>query len=234
MSRPGKTASIVRLSLLLLPLFAPNPAGAALMRIDFSGTIGIMTASGPGVADQKFTGTLFYDDAAPLTSVIPTPANNWTTTRYESGTQRSTNPVADGTGLDIRIAGQSVAPPSTGLQGGISILWNGSVPRGLTFGFSSHPNNPAGYSQGVGVTFETTNLDLFRDGKLPADLKLSDLSGAHIGISNAMNGKFLDGSFNYSGTIESLTITPVPEPAWTVAALMGAVCWTVRRRRKAA
>jgi len=33
------------------------------------------------------------------------------------------------------------------------------------------------------------------------------------------------------GTIDSFSIAPVPEPAWTVAALLGAAAWAVRLRR---
>jgi hypothetical protein len=91
---------------------------------------------------------------------------------------------------------------------------------------------PAPYAKGVSILFEPNDPALLLDGKIPVGLKLSDLSTAVISVNSIMYGEVYEGmsSFVYTGNIESLSVTPVPEPAWTVAALMGAAVWTVRRR----
>ena len=53
--------------------------------------------------------------------------------------------------------------------------------------------------------------------------------GGGEGVVDAGEG----GSQLYTGVIDSLTATPVPEPAWTVAALLGAAAYFARRRRVA-
>ncbi|MDG3005172.1 hypothetical protein [Paludisphaera mucosa] len=218
-----KNSLLVRLAptFLILLLLAAASARGALIRYDFGGSFTEMTASGPWPADPRFTGTLIYDDAVPL-GPATRDVFGATVRRYESGTHRTSAPVADGTRLEIRIAGRSVAPISTGLTGGLTTRIIDGQPAAV-MSFNSHPFEASGGYRGLSIDFQATNPSLFADGKLPAGLKLPDLASAGISLSGVMYGDFDYGSsFMYMGTIDTLTATPVPEPTWTIAALLGA------------
>ena len=233
MFRSKVDAFVVRFAAALLSsMLAAAPAEGSLYRIDFSGYFDAMTTTGPGIADPRFTGSLIYDDSIPLGAPTPsvwTPGQ--TVQSYASGVFRTSNPTPDGTGLDIKIAGVSIAPVSNGLQGGWyqGTYGDGQPYSGIDFGTST---TPAPHAVGVGISFEPNDPALFSGGKIPEGLKLSDLSKAVVSVNNVMYGVVYEGtsSFVYAGVIDSLTVTPVPEPAWTVAALMGAALWTIRRR----
>jgi hypothetical protein len=224
---------LVRFALAALPALFATAAEGSLVRYDFRGHLEQMTASGPGVSNQEFTGTLIYDDAIALGA---SHRNLWgyDERSYVSGAYRASDPTPDGTSLQLWIDGKAVAPESTGLSGGLfSTTGDDGVTRSELV-FSSHARDENGYLRngGISITFKV-DPSLLATGRLPDGLTVADLPQARISIEGVMDGQSYDpsrGSFGYSGPVDSFAVSPVPEPAWTVAALLGAAALAARRR----
>jgi hypothetical protein len=228
----------------LSPLFLLVPAATilllaaraegSLVRYDFTGHINQLTATGRWPSTYDFRGTLIYDDSialgAPHKNLGPYDERS-----YTSGAYRPTDPTPDGTSLQLWIDGKAVAPESTGLSGG---LFSATGDDGVTRSdlvFYSHARDERGYLDrgGISISFKV-DPSLMDSGRFPEGLTVADLPDAHVGINSVMDGRYwgeVASGFNYGGPVDSFAIAPVPEPAWTVAALLAATVWTARRRR---
>ena len=212
-------------------LFAGRAEGS-LVRYDFTGRIFQMTATGPGVPNDEFTGTLIYDDAIPLGESRVNQRRE-DVRSYTSGTFRPGDPTPDGTGLQLWFDGKAVAPESGGLFGalvsgtrGDGVKWSELVFR------SNSPETGGRLNGGLSIAFKV-DPSMLASGRFPDGLTVADLPDVSVTIDSVMNGRVYDelsGGFGSSGPVDSFQITPVPEPSWTVAALLAAAAWTVRRR----
>lgn len=233
MSRRPKLCAPVRLALAILPALLATAAEGSLVRYDFRGHIEEETATGPSVLGREFTGTLIYDDAIGLEA---SHRNAWGYDErpYVSGAYRPSDPTPDGTSLQLWIDGKAVAPESTGLSGGLFSITDGDGVRRSELVFYSHARDEQGYLThgSLSITFKV-DPSLLASGRFPDGLTVADLPDVRVGINSVMNGRFyseLAGGFGYSGPVDSFSIAPVPEPAWAVAALLGATAWAARRR----
>lgn len=231
MTRSSKTSPPVRLALAALAAFLAARAEGSLVRYDFRGHIDMETTSGPGSPASDFRGTLIYDDAVTF-GPSHRNASGAEERTYASGSHRGDDASPDGTMLQIWFNDKAVAPASSGLSGVLFSLkdYDGRPRSELTF--YSHPREDDGYLRDGGALSVTFNVDpsLLASGRFPEGLTVGDLPQARIGITGVMNGQFYYPDFGYFGPIDSFAITPVPEPAWSVAVLLGAAAWMVRRR----
>lgn len=234
MSREPKLSSLLRAAVVaaILPLAAR--AEGSLVRYDFSGRITEETATGPSVLGRDFTGTLIYDDAIALG---PSHKNRWASDErsYASGAYRAAEPTPDGTSLQLWIDGKAVAPESTGLSGGLFAATGDDGVTRSELVFYSHARDESGYLDrgGIAIAFKV-DPSLLATGRFPEGMTVADLPDVSVGINSVMDGKFwgdLPGGFNYGGPVDSFSVAPVPEPAWTVAALLAATAWAAGRRR---
>jgi len=226
MIRSGKNALVARLApALLVWLAAPALAAAAPIRYDFGGFATYVDPTSAIPAGSRFEGSLVYDDAIPLQDVLKDAAGRLSSGAYRSGTFRDGDPTADGTGLEIRVGGTTVVGPTAGLSGTFGAGQTASGDRLETLSFGG----PSASGVAGQVSFALAGSTGFAGGSLPSGLKLADLTYATVSVQAAGEG----GSQLYTGVIDSLTATPVPEPAWTVAALLGAAAYFARRRRVA-
>ena len=233
MSGRPKLSPLVRIALAALPALLATAAEGSLVRYDFRGHIEEMTTSGPGVSNHDFTGTLIYDDAVALGASHRNPWG-YDERSYVSGAYRPSDPAPDGTSLQLWIDGKAVAPESTGLSGGLFSTTGGDGVTRSELVFYSHARDERGYLTygSLSISFKV-DPSLLASGRFPGGLTVADLPDVSVGINGVMNGRFyseLAGGFGYSGPVDSFAISPVPEPAWTVAALLGAAAWVARRR----
>ncbi len=224
-----KRPLLVRLAPALLLLLVAAPARGALLRYDFGGVIpGLVAKDGSG-DPVRFSGSLIYDDAISFEpGGMPSPGT--ASGLYYSGTYRPGNSRPDGTGLEVRIDGLGLAMTSPGVIGQYQ-SWtrpNGEVYDQMFFSAYDASKSWAQRRE-ISLFFQAHATPAFTDGSLPAGLKLSDLSRAVAAIEIPHDGD-PNRRDSYSGELDTLTVTPVPEPAWTVAAFLGAAFWAARRR----
>ena len=221
---PPRSPSLRRIAPVLLALLiGPAAARGALIRYDFGGVIpGLVDDAG---ASARFEGSLVYDDAIPFDRF---PSQQMGT--YTSGVYRPDQPP-DGTGLEVRIDALGLKVAAAGLTGDYR-YWTGPDGTGhdnMVFMVSS-PGGTGPSRPGAHVAFTSDAGRAFPDWSLRPDLKLSDLTSTNVGIA-VPHPNDPSRTDSYSGEIDTLTVTQVPEPAWTVVAFLGATAWFARRRR---
>jgi hypothetical protein len=229
-ARPGKNSLLARLAPALMLLLVAAPARGALLRYDFGGVI-------PGLTEQdgsavRFAGSFVYDDAIPF-EPSPTPGTSSPFIgSYRSGVYREDDPTPDGTGFEFRIDALGLHASSAGLTGE---YWAWSRPDGASRDYmvfaASDPSGSHPLRADVYVAFDASDAPAFTGGTIPDGLKLSDLSQAIAGISVPVDGD-PNHRISHSGYLDTLTVAPVPEPAWTVAAMMGLALAAARARRR--
>ncbi|WP_337177285.1 hypothetical protein [Paludisphaera sp.] len=234
MQREPKLSPLFRPALVAAVVLLAARAEGSLVRYDFSGRITEGTASGPGWKEGEFTGTLIYD---PSISLGESRATSWGLHErpYTSGVYRESDPIPDGTMLQLWLDGKAVAPVSTGLSGGLFTHTDGDGVTRSELVFQSHAREKDGAPQhgGISIRFKVDPA-LLASGRFPEGMTTADLPEARVSIENAMDGRFWDeltGGFYYGGVVESFRVTTAPEPAWTVAAMLAAAAWAARRRR---
>ncbi|WP_165248538.1 hypothetical protein [Paludisphaera soli] len=231
MIRSRKNPLLVRFVPALLILIG-TPAQGALIRYDFGGVVTGSPAGAYAIGD-RFTGSLIYDDALPILD-DGSDAEGMDHGYYYSGTHRSGGHGADGTGLDIRVGGISIIAPSTGLTGEVSIAKPADAPSTALLTFSSYPRSGSDGQPGAFVGFKGLANSVFHEGDYPtSSLDLSDLTFASVEVESVAGSGYLPYLALLHGNIDTLTVTPVPEPAWTVAAMMGLALAAARLRRRA-
>lgn len=221
---PPRSPSLRRIAPVLLALLiGPSAAHGALIRYDFGGVIpGLVDDAG---APARFEGSLVYDTAIPFDR---SPSHQ--VGFYTSGVYRPDDPSPDGTGLEVRIDALGLKVASAGLHG--YDYWtrpDGPQHDYMVFQASSPggdgPTRPVAH-----IAFGSDAGRAFPDWSLRPDLKLSDLTSTNVGIA-VPHPNDPSRTDSYSGEIDTLTVTQVPEPAWTVVAFLGATAWFARRRR---
>ncbi|WP_165248536.1 hypothetical protein [Paludisphaera soli] len=227
MARLRKRSLLVRLAPALFALLVAAPARGALLRYDFGGVIPGLTAQDGSAV--RFAGSFVYDDAIAFES------RQWDSTAatsavYRSGTSAPINPKPDGTGFEFHIDALGLHASSAGLIGEYR-AW--TRPDGTSHDHmvvsAAEPSASHPLRTDVHVSFNAWDAPAFSGATIPAGLKLSDLTEAIAGISVPVDGN-PDQRISHSGYLDTLTVTPVPEPTWTVAALLGAAFWAARRR----
>lgn len=229
--RHRKFSFSLPLSVVVASALLADRAEGSLFQYDFKGHVEMVTTSGPGVPGYDFNGRLIYDDAIPLGE---THKDFWghDERSYASGTYRPGDSTPDGTMLQLWFDGKAVAPESTGLFGGLVTITGGDGVTRSELVFRNSPRTEEGQvdDRGLALTFKV-DPSVLASGRFPDGLTVADLPDVRISISGVMNGKFYErNDFNYVGKVDSFEIKPVPEPSWTVAALLAASAWTLRRR----
>lgn len=224
MSRSGKNALVARLAPALLFVLAA-PADAAPIRYDFGGVV--THSYGPEEAGSRFSGSFVYDPEAQAIKTVPEEGGG-AYKEYAYGTHHPDDPTPDGSGIEVRI-GDEPAPLRI---------------DGLTVESNSKPS-PSGEGINLNLVFRggPRNDDrgefylVFRGqnmqgvGSLPPQLLLEQFSTSDLVVLPPLQSA---PDLVYLGKIDTLSATPVPEPAWTVAALMVVSLIAAKARRKAA
>ena len=236
-------ASIGLAAASLLPL---APASAARIRYDFSGTV-TDAAFSPGLLGTRFYGSFTYDDDKPPTSSGTNDPIGYDASYFDYGTLDRTSPRADGTGLEVRFA-DGTTVQSDGLSLFTNTIMrpaNSDQPQAWfqARGVDSGRADGTGPDYSVALGFHALKRVIEPGGPIPLDLAVGDFSEAKLYLM----GRYIQHPPEWyqepinvdtppqvaEGTIDTLSATPVPEPAWSVAALLGAAAWAVRRRARA-
>ncbi|OJW15644.1 MAG: hypothetical protein BGO49_15470 [Planctomycetales bacterium 71-10] len=233
--------TLIRLAFasLLLPA---APASAAPMKYEFSGTITKADAS-TGLLGTRFHGSFTFDDAKlPSETHVYDRGDNLF---YRFGTLDAPVARVDGTGLEVHFAdGTSVQTDGLALSSqSIMRPANQDAPAVWTriWGGDVGAADGTGPDHAAGLYFYGQDRIVSPGQPIPLDITIDDFSDAKLELLGRYikhPPEWYEIPINMDsppqlalGTIDSFSIAPVPEPAWTVAALLGAAAWAVRLRR---
>ena len=226
MFRVAARPHVLRLVPSLL-LIAAAPATAAPIRYDFGGVVKHAN-SGPEVG-SRFSGSFVYDpDASPIKTTPQDGGGVYN--EFAFGTHRPDDPAADGSGLEVRFGDGSVPMRVDGL----------TVESYSTPGSNDNPSlvfrgGPQAPGRGEAYLVLRGGEGLGGDDPLPPQLLLDRFTTHDLVVLGPLgpDGEYPVPDLVFVGAIDTLTATPVPEPAWTVAALLGAAAYFARRRHVA-
>ncbi|WP_337177286.1 hypothetical protein [Paludisphaera sp.] len=245
-AKPSASPAIrALLALTAIPMLAVAASGAPI-RYDFSGTI---TEAEPstGLLGTRFHGSFTVDDAKLPTTVYNFPSGPRDgSSHYYFGTLDRSRPEPNGTGLEVRFADGTVVR-SDGLWASLSTMMkpaNGDLPIAslLVGSVDSWVDDEAAPDHSVGLLLVGHDPLAGLNDPIPRDITIEDFSEADFQLlgryvkqaPTVPGGMPVEGPPQIAaGTIDTLSATPVPEPGWTVAALLGAAACAARRRRRA-
>ena len=214
----SKTSILIAIMLLV----GATQAHAATWRVDFSGSLDTIDAALLGTdftIGETFSGVYFFDDTTPDAEPGGNTGNYFSDGSYTVST--SGGFVAVGTATHLLVL-DNVTYDSYSASG----MW------------STAPGSASGIpfkevSVGLGDTTETA----LSSAAMPTSIDLSDYTWASFSIAfedwdvaadpMGDNVVFAEAS----GALDTMTITPVPEPATLSLLAMGALGMIVRRRR---
>jgi len=208
-----------------------NAAGqAALMRYEYGGTITSADPSTGITPGTRFSGTFTYNPADNADAMMIEGQ-----TGYSFGLSTWPGSQADGSGITLQIGGKSVLSD----PGGVSItVTENEYPNQFSYLNGVGPataltiSNPWTDSRSilVGLDLSNPSRSVFHSLDPPTSLDLSDFPVAQLsGISTRLG---TGGETLFSGTIDTLTQAPVPEPAWATVLCLAAVGWIARSSRR--
>ncbi|AMV37618.1 hypothetical protein [Planctomyces sp. SH-PL62] len=241
MARTNRRTLILRFAPVLLLIAVP--AAAAPIRYDFGGVLTQAEASTGVAPGTRFTGSFTYDDAALPVQSFEYPNSRGDFAQYVFGAHRLPDGSTDGSGIELRIDGG----PTVRSEGDLTIdSWSTMRPEyrpspAIELHIRSDlPDYSKGPDYGVSIFLEGQQRVVWPGDPVPADLALSDFPKAKVYLLGRLPERpdgwlgeppSPDSNVQLAvGEIDFLTATPVPEPAWTVAALLGAAAWAARRR----
>jgi hypothetical protein len=210
MGRNRIAPGLLLLAAVGLQLAFASPAEAALIRIDMVGVVTNVRAGDSVALGDSVFGSIVYDASAEWTSIAFSPS------------QANFN----GAIVDFEISGHHIDSQSSNIIH--TVHWDGSR-QTLGFGQSGFDG---GFLTQLDVTFEGPNLfDSFTE--LPDSFDFGEVTGAEFKYALLdSGGSPLVHVDSYSGTIQSVQLTVVPEPSTAVILGLG-IAWLGLVRRGA-
>jgi hypothetical protein len=226
---PGRLALALGLVPALMSVLY-EPALATPIEYQFGGVITYAGTSTGVAAGTPFSGTFSFDPAKP-SGALGFEGFGQASYGYSANSPGS---VPDGSGLSLQIGGQTIlANP-----GGLTIATS-EIDYAGQWGYRDASGKPV--SPYTTVVISNSNVD---GGPLQAALKLMNPTRGLADSLYPLNlAEFPDAQLNvtlstnsgvetlYTGTIDSLVETPVPEPTYLTLLCFVAISWFARTRR---
>lgn len=224
----GRSKTLLMAASILVTL-APA-ARAVVIEYDYTGVITSADSSTGVAVGTPFSGTFTYDTSGPHGNLE---IEGFSQINYGRSVNYPGFP-ANASGLTLDIGAQQVASVQGGI--GLSIF---DIPYPNAYGYKDNPTttltfsteNVDGGSVATSLSLSNPNLSVPPLLQVPGSLSLDDYPVSGIVVTDNSKGP-QNRIVLYTGTIETLTPVPAPEPAYATLLGLFAAGWLARERRR--